>query len=1012
MWTRTSSIAGKVAKAAADWARACGEEASDDGLVVLVVLVSLPPPLAVLGLPLIGKSIVLLIVQRPVASPVRAEVGRASLTLTLFPGVDSIALVDPFGVNVDRLRQSVRICGVLSAADVALDLAERSVLVDFHVAGLLVATKGAVKAHGKLRAHLLGRGLCRAFPLAPAGARGRTGTTQGDQQSAHRALPRGVWRRLAIVHPTLSFIPRPLCMVVFRGATASTVVVMGAEELRQQGNDSFQKGDFHKAIDYFSKSLFAQQNHKTYNNRSIAYLKLGQPEKALADADLGLNLQPTGKGFYRKASALIALQQNLKAIRACDDGLKVQPGDKSLHELRDKAEAAFHESQKRGRPQGLGADARAHAPRSMSDRSPPSYEEGRGGEDDDGDSGESDGEADSDDDDADASGEDEETMAEQEAAEAERRSHLFRPSRAPASSYPGATDGAAPPTGDPAADAPSDDTASTATECREKGNASYKAGDYAKALEWYSEGVSRSAQDEEKALILCNRSAALLMMGNAEEAAADAQKAASLHPDNSKAWARAGKCLLQLGALAEARRALSAAAAMPASHPAAPTLCPSLPRPSSSSPAADRANELRQGDPAVQRDIHSAEVAGKLMEEVTAHIAAEDYTQALQGLRVLAKDYCPHSDDVQFKEMDVLVSLGRHEEVLGRATQLLRTKPDSNEALYLRGRCLFHAGQLDSALKHTTEALRLEPDDKRSKGLRAQIKALLGAKEEGNAAFKERNFDTAVERYSQALAMCSPKDVLVATLRVNRATALFRLKRFKEAIDDCSAALDLDSKSLKALLRRASCYMELEEYVTAIADYELALRQATDKETEKQVRWRPSPRVEGVGITGTDLCRAAGSAPRRSVVSSARLNWRSSRLSARISMACSSSRRPPRPWKSRRPTARWPSNTTRTSSRAAPRRKGRTRRPNSRSSPTPTMSSPTRRRSSAMTLGRTWRRRWMAAAILGTPTWTPRCLTCSRASWGGEAVAVTNITTANAAGGGTPTRTRQGTNSR
>ncbi len=51
-----------------------------------------------------------------------------------------------------------------------------------------------------------------------------------------------------------------------------------------------------------------------------------------------------------------------------------------------------------------------------------------------------------------------------------------------------------------------------------------------------------------------------------------------------------------------------------------------------------------------------------------------------------------------------------------------------------------------------------------------------------------------------------------------------QLKKFKESVADCTAALELDENYQKALLRRAQSNMELEEYDDAVRDYEKAHR--------------------------------------------------------------------------------------------------------------------------------------------------------------------------------------------
>lgn len=46
------------------------------------------------------------------------------------------------------------------------------------------------------------------------------------------------------------------------------------------------------------------------------------------------------------------------------------------------------------------------------------------------------------------------------------------------------------------------------------------------------------------------------------------------------------------------------------------------------------------------------------------------------------------------------------------------------------------------------------------------------------------------------------------------------MNKLQEAVSDCSAALKLDDKYLKALLRRAKCYTDLNMLEEAVLDYE------------------------------------------------------------------------------------------------------------------------------------------------------------------------------------------------
>jgi DnaJ family protein C protein 7 len=43
-------------------------------------------------------------------------------------------------------------------------------------------------------------------------------------------------------------------------------------------------------------------------------------------------------------------------------------------------------------------------------------------------------------------------------------------------------------------------------------------------------------------------------------------------------------------------------------------------------------------------------------------------------------------------------------------------------------------------------------------------------------------------------------------------------------VSNCTSALELDENYLKALLRRAKCYMELNDFDEAVRDYEKVLK--------------------------------------------------------------------------------------------------------------------------------------------------------------------------------------------
>ncbi|KAI3755055.1 hypothetical protein L1987_54848 [Smallanthus sonchifolius] len=103
-------------------------------------------------------------------------------------------------------------------------------------------------------------------------------------------------------------------------------------------------------------------------------------------------------------------------------------------------------------------------------------------------------------------------------------------------------------------------------------------------------------------------------------------------------------------------------------------------------------------------------------------------------------------------------------------------------------------------------------------------------KELGNEFFKQRKYKEAVECYSRSLAL-SPTAVAYA----NRAMAYLKLKRFQEAEDDCTEALNLDDRYIKAYSRRSTARKELGKLKDSKEDADFALRlEPHNQEIKKQ----------------------------------------------------------------------------------------------------------------------------------------------------------------------------------
>ncbi|NXF28662.1 TOM34 protein, partial [Nyctibius bracteatus] len=92
-------------------------------------------------------------------------------------------------------------------------------------------------------------------------------------------------------------------------------------------------------------------------------------------------------------------------------------------------------------------------------------------------------------------------------------------------------------------------------------------------------------------------------------------------------------------------------------------------------------------------------------------------------------------------------------------------------------------------------------------------------KEEGNELVKKGNHKKAIEKYSESLKLNQE-----CATYTNRALCYLTLKQYKEAVQDCTEALRLDPKNVKAFYRRAQALKELKDYRSSIADIKSLLK--------------------------------------------------------------------------------------------------------------------------------------------------------------------------------------------
>ncbi|XP_047043057.1 hsp70-Hsp90 organizing protein 1-like [Lolium rigidum] len=112
-------------------------------------------------------------------------------------------------------------------------------------------------------------------------------------------------------------------------------VDMRKSDLKQQGDEAFEKQDYTNASVLYTKALRADpSDRKMLANRSLCWLRLGDGQKALEDAiKCKLSNKDSAEAHHREGEALIMLKEYEKACEVLTRGLELDPENDEMDKL-------------------------------------------------------------------------------------------------------------------------------------------------------------------------------------------------------------------------------------------------------------------------------------------------------------------------------------------------------------------------------------------------------------------------------------------------------------------------------------------------------------------------------------------------------------------------------------------------------------------------------------------------------------------------------------------------------
>lgn len=161
------------------------------------------------------------------------------------------------------------------------------------------------------------------------------------------------------------------------------------------------------------------------------------------------------------------------------------------------------------------------------------------------------------------------------------------------------------------------------------------------------------------------------------------------------------------------------------------------------------------------------------------------------------------------------------------------------------GLCAYYDGRLESSIQNFNKVLEKNPWHASVLDIHSMATSIYKKLELGGEYHSERKFTEAYSQYTQALSI-DPKAIIIsAMLFFKRAMISLETGKVDKIIDDCSSSLELNAANIQALLMRARCYYDKENYEAAVDDY----RRALQIEYSNLIEWHLQEAEAALGIS-------------------------------------------------------------------------------------------------------------------------------------------------------------------
>lgn len=372
-----------------------------------------------------------------------------------------------------------------------------------------------------------------------------------------------------------------------------------------------------------------------------------------------------------------------------------------------------------------------------------------------------------------------------------------------------------------------------AEDAKARGNECLKNQDFDTAVKWYSQALDLAKKEGEgnnRHVYLSNRSAAYLSKGYAESALKDAEASIHEKPDWPKGYGRKGAALHAQKKYADAIKAYEAGLVVAPGDASlekglaevrADSVAPSFAGARSAGGAESQTDQISMlfQDPNMIDMLKSHPKTSEMMKDAAFEKTLQDLQSNPSMLQLLLQ-----TDKRFMTVLSVLLGVELKDPEERRAEMERKEKEDAEREK--------QRAEQEAAAKRARES----PEEREERERKERAKEY---KEAGNALYKAKQFEEALQKYDLALS----EDATDMTFHLNKASVLMEMKDLDKCLAECDKAIEVGRANhakypqiAKAYERRGNAFVKFEKLTEAITEYQKAQLEHRTAEVDERIK--------------------------------------------------------------------------------------------------------------------------------------------------------------------------------